>query len=64
MAASGLRLGAGGLEQGNDLALAAPPRMGQRRHAVAVGQVHVGPAVDQEPHDLLVARPPSDSRIA
>jgi hypothetical protein len=43
------RAGAGLAEDGGDLLLAAPLGVGQGGDPVAVGQVDVGPGLDQEP---------------
>jgi len=50
-------LAPGLLQQRRDRRVAAPPGVGQRGHAVAIGQVDVGPGGDQQADDLDVARP-------
>src|SRR5690606_1548208 len=44
-------------EDAHDFGKAAPPRMSEWRDAIAVGDVGVGAAAEQQAHDLDMARP-------
>ena len=42
------------LEDRRDLVVPLTPRVRERRHALAVGKVHLGPCLDEQAHDLGV----------